>query len=272
MRIDKELQDDLKKKYNPEGSTLRISQLRMLDLLIFIDKMCKKHNLKYWLDGGTLLGAARHGGFIPWDDDTDICMPREDALKLKEILKSNIHDGHIVLQTTENDRHYPNSAWMTLRDTKSRYIHNDLYLHSLLKYQGVQEDICMMEENIPKPLKKFSNILHQLFIYFPLGNNYHLKIFRPIVDINHRLLDHAIYPLLRKIKNNSGTITYGIGTTFSNEYKKDVIFPLGKIEFEGYEFNCPHNVDAYLTNLYGDWMEIPNEAHIFVHSNNIEFL
>lgn len=267
--IDKELQDKLRAKYNPEGSTWRISQLRMLDLMIFIDKICKQHNLRYWLDGGTLLGAARHGGFIPWDDDTDICMPRQDALKLKEILKSEIHDGYIILQTKDSDKNYPNSDWMTLRDLKSRYIH-DLYRHNIMKYQGLQVDIFMMEENVPRIIKKLTCILHHLLIYYPLENNFHLKIFRPFVKFNHRLLDGMIYPLLRKIKNHQETITYGVGTTFRNQYKKTDVFPLGKIEFEGYEFNCPHNVDSYLTNLYGSWMEIPDEDHIFIHSDTIE--
>lgn len=267
--IDKALQENLKKKYNPENSNLRLSQLRMLDLLKFIDKICKKHNLAYWLDGGTLLGAARHGGFIPWDDDTDICMPREDALKLKKILKSDIHEDHILLQTKDCDKNYPNSSWMTLRDLKSRYI-QDLNQHNLMKYQGLQVDVFLMECNVPAPIKRFSSILHDLLIYYPLENKYHTKIFRPLVNINHRILDNAVYPLLRLIKNEDNTITYGVGAPFKNKYTKDDIFPLGKIKFEGYEFNCPNNVDSYLTNLYGTWTEIPDEDHVIIHTHNIE--
>lgn len=267
--IDNKLQEKLRGKYNPTGSTLRAAQLRMLELLKFIDRICHQHNLSYWLDGGSLLGAARHGGFIPWDDDTDICMPREDALKLKKILKSEIHEGHIILQTKDCDRNYPNSSWMTLRDIKSRYI-QDLNQHNLMKYQGLQVDIFLMESNVPTPIKCFSNILHGLLIYYPLENKYNTKIFRPFVNINHRILDNAIYPLLRLIKNKNNTITYGVGAPFKNKYKDDDIFPIGKIKFEGYEFNCPHNVDSYLTNLYGSWMEIPDEDHVIFHTHNIE--
>ncbi len=269
--IDTEIQQLLKTKYNPEGSTLRASQLKMLELLKFLDKTCQKHNLTYWIDGGTLLGAARHGGFIPWDDDTDICMPREDALKLKEILKTDIHDGHIVLQTTESDKHYSNSSWMTLRDTKSRYVLN-FYAHNSLKYQGLQVDIFMMDMNLPHSIQYFANLLHGFLVYYPLQGKYHTKILRPFVDFNHRMLDKCAYPLLRLIKNSSNRITYGIGTPFYNQYKKEDVFPLGKIEFEGFKFNCPHNVDAYLTNLYGDWETIPDDDHKQTHTDNIELL
>lgn len=84
--IDKRLQAELRAKYNPDGSNLRKAQLRMFDMLVAFDKICKEHNLRYWLAAGTLIGAARHGGFIPWDDDLDVNMPREDANKLKDMM------------------------------------------------------------------------------------------------------------------------------------------------------------------------------------------
>lgn len=267
--IDNNIQEILRKKYNPEGSTLRMAQLKMLELLNFIDKTCHQHNLSYWLDSGTLLGAARHSGFIPWDDDTDICMPREDAMKLKEILKSDVHEGHIILQTKDCDSNYPHSSWMTLRDLNSRYI-QDLYQHNLFKYQGLQVDIFIMECNVPRYIKKLTSIIHNLLIYYPLRNEYHTKIFRPFVNINHQILDKAVYPILRLIKNHKNTITYGVGNPFKKEHKIKDVYPLKKIEFEGYEFSCPNNVDSYLTNLYGSWMEIPNEDHVIIHTHNIE--
>ena len=78
--------EQLKAKYNPEGSTLRKAQLRMAEMLKYIDKICHEHSITYWMDFGTLLGAVRHGGFIPWDDDTDICMPIEDYERFKRLL------------------------------------------------------------------------------------------------------------------------------------------------------------------------------------------
>ena len=66
------MSEDLRVKYNPDGSILRQHQLKMLDILIVIDGICKKHGIKYWISDGTLIGEVRHGGFIPWDDDLSI--------------------------------------------------------------------------------------------------------------------------------------------------------------------------------------------------------
>ena len=63
------MDSELRKRFNPDGSLLRRQQLRMLELLEVIDVICRKHQIPYWLSSGTLIGAARHKGFIPWDDD-----------------------------------------------------------------------------------------------------------------------------------------------------------------------------------------------------------
>ena len=76
----------LKEKYNPEGSTLRRNQQEMLQILKALAKILDENNIQWWLSSGTLLGAARHKGFIPWDDDVDIVMLKEDFKRLEKIL------------------------------------------------------------------------------------------------------------------------------------------------------------------------------------------
>ena len=76
----------LKARFNPDGSPLRRMQDRMTEMLREIDAICRRHNIRYWLCSGTLLGCIRHGGYIPWDDDLDIEVLREDYDRLMEIL------------------------------------------------------------------------------------------------------------------------------------------------------------------------------------------
>ena len=68
-----------------DAETLRKAQLKMVEILVEIDRICEKHDIKYWLSYGTLLGAVRHKGFIPWDDDCDICMMRADFEKFLRV-------------------------------------------------------------------------------------------------------------------------------------------------------------------------------------------
>ena len=69
---------------------LRACQLKQLSILEDIDRICKKHQIGYWLDGGTLLGAVRHGGFIPWDDDADISMLRSEYTRFREACEKDL--------------------------------------------------------------------------------------------------------------------------------------------------------------------------------------
>ena len=81
---------------------LRACQLKQLSILEEIDRICQKHKIGYWLDGGTLLGAVRHGGFIPWDDDIDIAMREEDMQRFIEVAPGELREG-LLLQTPQTE-------------------------------------------------------------------------------------------------------------------------------------------------------------------------
>ena len=83
----------------PAEGQIRDVQLATLSLLKDFDTICKQNNIRYWLDGGTLLGAVRHKGFVPWDDDIDLGMFREDYEKLEEIINSNSYNPDVYVTT-----------------------------------------------------------------------------------------------------------------------------------------------------------------------------
>ena len=97
--------EELKKRFNPEGSQIRRHQLKMLEMVKELDRICKKHNIPYFLYGGTLLGAIRHNGFIPWDDDLDVGLRHKDYVKLMKVLPQELPE-HIALQTNKTDKNY----------------------------------------------------------------------------------------------------------------------------------------------------------------------
>ena len=99
---------------------LRRCQLKQLSILEEIDRICRKHQIGYWLDGGTLLGAVRHKGFIPWDDDIDIAMRQEDLERFIKVAPSELREG-LFLQTPQNE---PDSKEpiVKVRDLNSFYV------------------------------------------------------------------------------------------------------------------------------------------------------
>ena len=132
------MDSELRKRFNPDGSLLRRQQLRMLELLEVIDVICRKHQIPYWLSSGTLIGAARHKGFIPWDDDLDIEMLRSDYLRLLKVLPQELPDN-LALQTNETDPNYI-FIYGKLRDKDSHLEEtNSKYLHRFLKQYYMEQ-------------------------------------------------------------------------------------------------------------------------------------
>lgn len=259
----------LRRLYNPEGSDLRIAQKEMLNMLVIFDKICRENNLEYWLSFGTLLGAIRHGGFIPWDDDTDVCMPYEDAMKLKNIMGNNIIEQKIVLQTHDTDPHYINLSWMTIRNINSEYIQNS-DLHNSLKYKGLQIDVFIMEKGVSPFLKRLSTSYLYRLIWNPWLNKKY-KILRPLTNLFYLFFDKLLSPIFKTIKFNKKLNT-GYGCPFNLEVSPNIIYPLRDIEFEGHKFYCPNKYQAYLSSYYGEWEKIPSKENIKTHHVKFKFL
>ena len=130
--------DELRQRYNPDGSLLRRQQMRMLDILLEVDRICREHGIRYWLSSGTLIGAVRHGGFIPWDDDLDIEMMRADYLRLMQVLPRELPDW-LALQHADTDEYYF-YFYAKVRDRRSRMLETLDYGRQL-KEQGIFIDI-----------------------------------------------------------------------------------------------------------------------------------
>ena len=269
--IDKNLQIALRAKFNPDGSVLRRAQLRMLEMLEFIDDVCSKNDIDYWLDSGTLLGAARHGGFIPWDDDMDVCMTREGYKKFKKLMLTQNPSKEFVLQCDETDKGFY-SPWDVLRDLKTEYL-QDSPLHNMRQYRGLQVDIFYQDDRVCEFFRKKMMVCYNKAVRRIIQSKTKIaKVLRPLLPFNYFVIKKNLIPFLHLIypKKNDYYRNAYCAEFDEIRYKKDV-FPLSRIEFEGKMFCAPCNVDAYLSLLYGDWNKVPEDDKIQTHNVVVRF-
>ena len=237
---------------------LRSRQLKQLSILEEIDKICKRHNIEYWLDGGSLLGAIRHGGFIPWDDDIDIAMSLEDEKRFEQIAPKELPEW-LFLQTPATD---PGSKEpiTKIRDKNSLYIEQgDDFSQPYVK--GIFVDIFPFVDYpnisrkwikiLTKEISKSNSILHHKHYYS----------LRSFAEFFYFGAKYYLYSATWKIVSCFGEKTRCSDVPYLNgrgiSFDKKAIKPLGTIKFEGKEFPAPNNPDSYLTDLYGDYMQIP---------------
>lgn len=246
---------------------LRACQLKQLHILCCFDRICKAHQLRYWLDGGTLLGAVRHGGVIPWDDDLDVGMPATDLKKFLEIAPRELPED-IFLQTAQTDPEgiFP---FTKLRDTNSFFV--EFGDDFTLSYQkGIYIDIFAFVPYpaLPRKVVRFftrgisrSRAVLKSKFYPRLSTLATLAYFGMKFCLLHPVWG---FLYLFKGKKYMSNILYNNG--YGIMHRTDSIFPLSEIEYEGRWFSCPADPDAYLKDLYGDYRKLPPENKRTIHA------
>lgn len=259
--------DEIKARFNPEGSPLRRQQQVMLKILKELDRICHKHDIPYFLFGGTLLGAIRHNGFIPWDDDLDVGLLRKDYLKLMKVLPIELPET-IALQTNDTDKNYF-YFFAKLRDKRS-FIDEGNY-DRVFKERGVYIDIFPFDQISAWTHMVGRKLQGHTFKIFRLGKNDQrsMRKIRIITWMNQ----HITFPILRLISRatNCKTLTYDYGVPFRFIYDINDFFPLTTHDFEGQNFSIPGNSHRILETLYGDYMQLPDLDHLVNHVQKLEF-
>lgn len=260
--------EELKARFNPEGSQLRNMQHRMTEMVLCFDEICQRNNIPYWLCSGTLLGQVRHGGYIPWDDDLDVEILREDYPRLMEALKRELPENYVVQNEDTDDGYF--FCFAKLRD-KNSYLEETNNYDRIFKYRGIFIDIFTFEK-FPPLLNWIACRAHG-FCYRVMKNP------RLTDDEARRRVrrilwwcNHLVFPILRAFAKLSPTkeLRYSPGIPYANTTFRTELFPLQRANFDGHLLNVPRDTHGYLKRKFGNYMQLPDLSNIHPHAETIE--
>lgn len=229
---------------------LKYNHLLNIELLDFVVKLCDKYGLEYWLDFGLLLGAVRHNGFIPWDDDLDIGMMRKDYDKLLEVIEDEIN---------------VNGLSNEIKISLNMHKYKPLPILQLLYYcEEVDDSIIAGIDIFPYDyIEDISNCDESSYKMIQQG----------VIEKNLQgiPIEEALYDYFNKFdlhKDEKQYIIPGVegarGIFFGYDFKifkTEDIFPLKKIEFEHTQYKVPKNYHEYLSQTYNNYLNIPKTIH-----------
>lgn len=256
---------------------LRRHQLTLLEMLKEIDRICKKHDIKYMLFAGSCLGAVRHKGFIPWDDDLDIVMPRDDYERFLDIAVNEIDVESYFVQR-EFSEHWP-MFFSKLRKNNTAYLEK-MILRDNEQHQGIYVDIFPCDNLAPSSFKqKLQFYASKIVVAKSLDKRGYLtdSIKKKIFILCCRLLPHKLFHRFvqgRKYKDSLRVHTFlGASSKFEKSvYPREWFEKTTDMQFEDGVFPVPEHYDELLSVLYGDYMTPPPEdqREVKVHAMKID--
>lgn len=268
--------------------TVEESNKVALDILLTIADFCDKHNLRYYLTYGTLIGAVRHNGFIPWDDDIDITMPREDYNAFLKLFNEEMKDAQYrVIAPYDKQSKHP---FAKVTDTRTVKREEGLYYDVTDGVElGVDVDIFPLD-GTPTDDAEYDAWYKKLYrVYFRLlcktwdvrGGGSLVRKLKIVVGkcmygtmfttknalLNKAAKLHAEYPYEKcEYVGSIESAFNGKGNRVRKEYFDDFVM----VSFEGYSFKAPKGYHEVLTSIYGDYMQLPpEEKRVTHHANKI---
>lgn len=247
---------------------LRKIQLTQLEMLKIFDSFCREHGLHYSLYAGTMLGAARHRAFIPWDDDLDVCMPRKEYNRFIALWQENPHHGYI-LQNKENTPAFSQS-FTKLRKDHTTFLQSESEAGEY--HTGIFIDIFPIDRiprgKMPRWIFKWNCMKYQLLTreFVPPKSNFTVRSACALIlaCIPKKQRASVRSELLKKITqydNNESleTVAIEIISTINCPLSANLFDKYVNISFEDGEYMCVADWDGYLRRKYGNYMQLPPE-------------
>lgn len=245
-----------------------------LEMLIELDRICRKNKIKYTIIGGTLIGAKRNGGFIPWDDDIDVAMLRGEYEKFRKACKRDLDQSRFYFQDHRNTRGY---RWgygkLRRKDTLFLREHQEHMPYE----QGIFLDV-FPHDGVPnnyfaRVLHNFQCFLIRKILWSEVGKVADKSGFkRKMYTLMSKIPEKKIFSSYHRLIHRSNRKRYKrvralMFPTFGKEYgyKREWFEPGEDIEFEGQQFQCMKGAEEYLRFSYGDYMKLPPLEERKVH-------
>jgi len=267
--------EEIKKNQYLKPATLQDLQTELLALLKVLDRVCRENNIEYWLDAGTLLGAVRHKGFIPWDDDIDISVPAGDYQRLLSALDSESKTNKdIFLYYTHNNvskgivERLSTTKMMMRRGNKMVACFVDIFPCRIIDKADKENDINIY--NIAQNFH-FGRVLNGAKV----DKKYIKNTLKSALIEKRKFTEYFHYDYLsncNKISSES-IASFSEAICGANTYFPYIdVFPLRKITFEGVSSFAPNNYENYLSTVYGDYMTLPPKSEqIARHAHELYF-
>ena len=247
--------------------TLRKLQLCQLHMLEEIDRICEAAGLTYYLFGGSAIGAVRHGGFIPWDDDLDIAMYRRDYELFQKIMIEH-HSDKYFLQSSETDANYPRViVKVRLKGT----VQQERSYECVDCENGVYIDVFPIDY-VSHPggfgMWLRGKIVRLCFAYKTIwcgtDNGHNMELKKALRFVVKCIPTGWIDRLMKYVCTKDNQKPRAYSTVFLSGYgwkrqihRSETIGKGKKIVFESGMFNAPADIDTFLRNIYGDYMILP---------------
>ncbi|MCD8038919.1 MAG: LicD family protein [Lachnospiraceae bacterium] len=240
---------------NKRRMTMKEMQTTEKNILSYVDHVCRKHNLRYWVCGGTLLGTIRHKGFIPWDDDIDIFLPLQDYRRLIEIFEENEQYTMMGMGTSEVNDY--TDMFAKVVDKKTILIED---IGTVRKINPVWIDVFPLvglpgdEEERLVFFKKYKEVKRRIWEDFYASNG-STGVFSKWYGKQKEFLEKYDFDNSEYV-GVFGTVYDERDATTRRVYESTI-----RMSFEDIEVNVPVGYQEYLDNLYGkDWMQLPDES------------